>query len=304
MSKAIRWGRWLLAATAVACAGGEETPRKDTVPADTSPAVPRRPVASGAWRWESRAGTIFLVSTGTDEIGRLIRPTYTADQILDTLDMVDPAVVNTDFDLISGGSVVGIGRASDARTDSTCVGWPTVRVASAEPWRVAFPTGRVEPVAFDSLPAWSPRDSARVTTIGARAASRLPGDTASAFRGRPFVVRQAIRFGTGGGSSAILFEIVRLVPQEANPLQEQIVMIVEDRPPDANGPDAVFYARTIGLEESLSSIDLLAVVRVTASGRMALLLRRDREGGFLLQWIDRDASGRWTVTWESAIDSC
>ena len=308
MNRTIRWALWrLLAATTVACAGGEETPGKDTAPPEPSPADVRRPAVTRPWTWDRRAGTLFAIPGEPGE-ARLVNPTYSSDQILDSLAVVSWADTSTSLELIAGGSMLGRVQLADVRIDAVCVGWPVGRITAAPtgfaPWSVAFEPGRVEGIAFDSLPVLAPRDSAAVTTSAARAASRLPDDTSSAFRGRPFVVRQASRFATGDGGGASLVEIVRLVPQEANPQQEQIVMILEAATPDPAGPASAFHVRSIGLEESLASLELLAVVRVQATGRVALLLRREREGGFFLQWIERIAPGRWAVTWESALDSC
>jgi hypothetical protein len=93
------------------------------------------------------------------------------------------------------------------------------------------------------------------------------------------------------------------VPQEANPLQEQLVMILEQGPGET-AQGVALAQRSAGLEESIASVDLLAVVRVRASGMLVVLLRRERENGFLLQWVERVSPGRWRVTWQSALDSC
>jgi hypothetical protein len=66
----------------------------------------------------------------------------------------------------------------------------------------------------------------------------------------------------------------------------------------------MFHEREIGPEESMGSIELLAVLRVKSSGRVALLLRREQESGFILEWIERSPRGTWVVRWRSAIDSC
>jgi hypothetical protein len=99
-----------------------------------------------------------------------------------------------------------------------------------------------------------------------------------------------------------VYEVVRLVAQEANPLQEQLLIITEEGP--GREPDGVFHAREVAEEEKMGSIELLGVLRVKSTGRIALLVRRERESGFVLEWIERSPRGRWTVRWRSAIDSC
>jgi hypothetical protein len=202
--------------------------------------------------------------------------------------------------------VVGAGRISGVRYDSTCAGWPTASIVGDTPggaaWRIAFPEGAVDGISHDSLPVLSPADSAARARAGALAASRLPDDTVSAFRGRPFIVRQASRFSIGGDTLGTLFEVVRLVPQEANPLQEQILILTEEGP--SRPVVTVFHEREIGAEEAMGSIELLGVLRVRTTGRLAALLRRERESGFVLEWIERAPNGRWTVRWRSATDGC
>lgn len=211
----------------------------------------------------------------------------------------------TKLELSAGGAVTGGASLSDLRVDSACAGWPIARLdpLPSIPWRVAFQPELVTGVPFDSLSMLARPDSARVTTEAARAASLFVDDTTASFRGRPFIVRQASRFDAGDGTSVMFVEIVRLVPQEANPQQEQLVMILERAPGDAT-PGVALAQRSAGLEEAIASVELLAVVRVRASGRLVALLRRDRETGFFLQWLERVSPGRWRVTWQSALDSC
>ena len=213
-------------------------------------------------------------------------------------------VEGAELAMLDGAQVVGTGRVSGLRYDSTCAGWPTATIVSepaASAWRVAFPRDAVEGVAFDSLPVLSPSDSAARARAGALTASRLLDDTISAFRGRPFIVRQASRFSIGGDTVGTMFEVVRLVPQEANPLQEQILILTEEKSP--RDSTTVFHERETGAEESMGSVELLGVLRIKASGRLALLVRRERESGFVLEWIERSPRG-WVVRWRSATDSC
>jgi len=209
------------------------------------------------------------------------------------------------LELVAGSAVVGTARLGDLQVDSGCVGWPVGRIdpVPSGPWRVAFQPGRVTGVSFDSLPVLPRADSSRVTTDAARAASLFVNDTTASFRGRPFIVRQASRFDADEGTAAMFVEIVRLVPQEANPQQEQLVMILE-RSQDQPAPRVAFAQRTAGLEESIASVELLAIVRVRDSGRIVAILQRERENGFFLQWVERVSPGRWVVTWQSALDSC
>ena len=249
---------------------------------------------------------MFAVRSGTGTIAWLVNPAYGDAQALDTLTAAAWNVEGAQLSMIDGAEVVGTGRISGLRYDSTCAGWPTASIVTetgtATGWRLAFPEGAIEGATFDSLPVLNAADSAARARAGALAASRLPDDTVAAFRGRPFIVRQASRFSIGADTVGAVFEVVRLVPQEANPLQEQILIITEE---GSSKPGATaFHEREIGAEESMGSIELLGVLRIRSSGRLALLVRREREAGFVLEWIERSRDGTWAVRWRSATDSC
>ncbi len=302
MNRALRPLRpWLVLLLAVSCTA-DRAPGNDTALPEGSPPEDSLPRARAS-TWNRAAGSMFAVrTTGTQ--AWLVNPAWGDVQALDTLTATTWDVEGAELAMIDGGQVVGIGRVIGLRYDSTCAGWPTaqlVAVTTPPTWRVAFPEGAVEGVPFDSLPVLSSADSAMRARAGALAASRLPDDTVSAFRGRPFIVRQASRFSIGADTIGTLFEVVRLVPQEANPLQEQILILTEEDP--SRPAENVFHRREIGAEESMGSIELLGVLRVRSTGRLALLVRREREAGFVLEWIERTRRG-WFVRWRSATDGC
>jgi hypothetical protein len=287
----------LLSATSLSCSGGEDPPRKDTPPPEPSPAGSPAPTPVRPPAWNVDAGTLFLLH-GAGDVVRLVNPAFTAEQALDTV-VTPSSAEGVAVDLFGHGGIVGTARIESVRVDSSCVGWPSASIAHAEQatWRVAFPADRIELIPFDSLPALTSADSAARVTAAARAASRAPGDTSAAFRGRPYIVRQAHLF-TTDTTSTTLVEVVRLVPQEANPLHEQLVMLMV-----AGIVDPVFSLRSVGFEENLAAVELLAVIRIRSNGTVALLLRREQEGGYRLQWIEQAASG-WRLRWESALDGC
>jgi hypothetical protein len=294
---------WLALLVAVSCTA-DRAPGNDTALPEGSPpdsGTPSRPRASA---WNTAAGSFFAVHT-TGSSAWLVNPAYGDAQALDTLTGASWNVEGAELVMFDGAQVVGVGRVSGLRYDSTCAGWPTASLLSGSPvtpWRVAFPEGRVEGIPFDSLPVLSQADSAERARAGALAASRLPDDTVNAFRGRPFNVRQSSRFSIGGDTIGTMYEVVRLVAQEANPLQEQILIITVEGP--SRPSENVFHEREVGAEESMGSIELLGVLRVKSTGRLALLVRREHESGFVLQWIERSPRGTWTARWRSATDGC
>lgn len=301
MSNAVR--PWLMFVLAVSCTG-DRAPANDTASSmESPPDDPSRPPRASTWN--RAAGDLFAIHAPNGGPAIIVNPAYGDAQVLDTLTAAAWNVEGLSLSMIDGAFVVGTGRLSGMRYDSTCVGWPTATL-SAEPaastWRVAFPEGLVDGLPLDSLPILTSMDSAARTRAGALAASRLPDDTLSAFRGRPFTVRQANQFAIGADTLITIFEVVRLVAQEANPLQEQLLILTAEGP--GREQVTVFHAREVGEEEKMGSIELLAVLRVRSTGRLALLVRRESEAGFTLEWIERTAPRTWVVRWRSATDGC
>jgi hypothetical protein len=302
MARALR--PFLILLFAVAC-GGDRAPGNDTVVVDDSlpddPAGPPR-----VSTWNRAAGALFAVRSGSGPQAWIVNPEFGEAQALDTLNETLWNVEGDALAMFDGGQMVGTGRVFGFHYDSICAGWPTATLLSdpgtSPSWRVAFPPEAVDGLPFDSLPALAPADSAERARTGALAASRAPNDTIAAFRGRPFTIRQASRFSIGGDTTVTVYEVVRLVAQEANPLQEQLLIMTQHTP--GTEPVNVFFEREVGAEESMGSIEVLGVFRVRAGGRIALLVRRDRETGFVLEWIERTPRGTWRVRWRSATDGC
>jgi hypothetical protein len=294
---------FLVLVLAVSCTG-ERAPANDTATSTESPPVdPSRPPRPSTWN--SAAGELFAIRAPNGGPAIIVNPAYGEAQALDSLTVGAWNPEGTSLSMIDGAFVVGTGRVTGLQYDSTCAGWPTATM-SAEPaastWRVAFPEGGVDGLPLDSLPILTSDDSAKRARTGALSASRLPDDTVAAFRGRPFSVRQANQFSVGTDTIFTLFEVIRLVAQEANPQQEQLLILTEEGP--RREPVIVFHAREVGEEEKMGSIELLAVLRVRSSGRLAVLVRRDHESGFTIEWIERTPKGPWVVRWRSASDGC
>jgi hypothetical protein len=302
MPRALRL--FLLWSFAGAC-GGDRAPRNDTVVVEDSlPDDPANPPRVSTWN--RAAGALFAVRSGTGPQAWIVNPEFGEAQALDTLNETLWNVEGDELALFDGGQMVGTGRVFGFHYDSICAGWPTATLltdpGTSASWRVAFPPETVVGLPFDSLPALAAADSAERARTGALAASRAPNDTIAAFRGRPFTIRQASRFSIGGDTMVTVYEVVRLVAQEANPLQEQLLIMTQHTP--GAEPVNVFFEREVGAEESMGSIELVGVLRVRAGGRLAVLVRRDRETGFVLEWIERTPRGTWRVRWRSATDGC
>lgn len=296
---------------AAGCRGSEPGRGNDTasgLPSPPPPAVTGRPAPI---TWDTTAGFYFAIPTDRPAQALLIDARYAASSELDTLQVDTAAVQGLSFDLLAAGEVVGAARvAAFARGAAEgCDGWPLVELAPAPAtgalgdWKVAFPAERVRTVVFDSLPSLPSGDSTRRVVAVARAASLAEGDTAAAFHGRPFVVRQANRI-VFGEHEVLVAEVLRSVQQEANPQQEQLLLVLERADSLEGGYAPRYHERTIALEEAIESVEVLAGLRPIRAGTPTLLLRRESEDGMSFVLLQRRSNGTWFVRWRSAVASC
>lgn len=272
----------------------------------------RVPVATIAALWDTAAGPFFAVAGEVPSQAYVVYPAYGSHQKLDTLHLDSTGILNARMDLLvpGGSAVTGHVAAVASDTAQGCSNWPTIQFTGLDrqpvsrPWSVAFPSGRATAVPYDSLPALPPADSVRLTIAIARAASIAPGDSAAAFRGRPYVVRQANRFTLDDGTQVILAEVIRTVNQEANPLQEELILILEGNVGKSDTEMSIAYSeRRVGLEEALESLELVSVLRFR-NGTWALLARRDIGDGFLYALFERRQPQHWVLRWRSAYAGC
>jgi hypothetical protein len=303
----------VLTVAIVGCARDTPTRRTDSA-TRTDSALPEHSAAAApiAVLWDTAAGPFFAVAGATPSQAFLVYPAYASQQKLDTLHLDSTSILNMRMDLLVSGDSAVTGRVAAVSSDSAqgCSTWPTLQLLGADHrpvsrlWSVAFPSGRATAVPYDSLPALPRPDSVRLTIAIARAASKAPGDTATAFRGRPYVVRQANRFTLDDGSQVILAEVIRIVNQEANPLQEEMVLILEGNSGRSDTELAIAYSeRRVGLEEELESLELTSVLRFR-NGTWAMLVRRDIGDGFLYALFERREPQHWVLRWRSAYAGC
>jgi hypothetical protein len=316
MTNRRRWALVLglvLVAMTQACTSEQPGGRKDTAAPPTSlPPSSAPPVTDHlAAVWDTAAGSYFAVAAGAPGSALLIYPAYAEAQRLDTLRADSASLTGLELELLVPGADSAVfARVAAVEPDSSgdCAAWPAVRVAFADqpppgPWTIAFPPRHAVSVHFDSLAGLPRADSSRLTIAAARAASKVEGDTASAFRGRPFIVRQANRFRLDDGREAVLAEIVRVVTQEANPQQEQLIVMLEGETAERSGFSPAYATRQIGLEEALESVELLGVVRLR-NGTWAVVLHREVGEGSRFELLEREGPGRWRLRWRSAYAGC
>lgn len=301
---------------ATGCERRSATPSKDTalpivtLPESLPAAAPAAPSA-----WDPSAGPALFVPGPSPEDGLVVIPAFTDTVSLDSVHVDASVVQGAQVELYARSGVAGRavvastrGGGSGARPGE-CATWPSARLTPASggsiaPWTVGFAVGSAELIASDSISGLTGADSTRLTREIARLASSLPNDTAQAFRSLPFVVRSGRRFEVPPGVQALVTLVVRTLNVEANPRQEQL-LIVAERDSGGAGPwQAGYVERSSGTEEELVSNDVLAIVRLGAPRRATIVLGREVGEGASYELLERVGPRRWRVRWTSAYAGC
>lgn len=268
--------------------------------------------------WERSAGRVFAVRGAQLTDASVVYPTYTDSTLPDTVRFSGTEIRNATLDVFDRGGLVGKVHVSKTAAEEWiapgCIDWPN---ASVEPvggnairsWMVAFLEGRVSPVPLDSIESLTSSDSARLAAEATRLASVLPRDTALAFRGIPFSVRSVYRFRSAAGVDGLVADVIRRVNQEANPLEEHILLVAE-RDSAAGERDAAtryrtgYSERTSGTEETVETTEILAAITLRSPPRTALVLGRVGQESGAYSLLERAHDGRWRVRWTSVHTGC
>ena len=295
----------VLLASAVGCDRRAPASRADTVtlqPVIPPVSIPRNGSSSG---WPEAAGPALLIQGET------------RDEAIVLLSVSDSGLVAR-FDTLGHrrAEVTLFGRggarllaqlgAPPATGEAECVVWPLhgIRSAGADTtWAVGFSGGQVAALALDSVEMLSTRDSLALVAEASRLASSVTLATPPSFQGLRFSVHDIRRFEPSPGVAAIVAHLMRKVNQEANPLEEQTLLIAERDSGVTAGPYHLVYAeRTHGLEETTITPEVIAGVRI--AGRPTLVVARDGEEGVAYAMLERTGGGRWKIRWTSGRTRC
>lgn len=298
--------RILAAATLVAaCSDDARVATGDSpaaVPVDSSEPGRSARVPTG---WDERAGPALLIAGEQAEEVLVVLPDVQGDAAADTLDA--SAYAGSRATLVSRAGVAGVvALAPPPAPDpegAACTAWPTLAAPGAPSWTAGFVGRDVSALALDSLHGLPSRDSTRLVSEVARLASVTPsvrsGDTAESFRGLPFDVRDARTF-THEGLEVLVAQVVRRVNQEANPLEEHILMVAERRR-GATEWTTTYSERAVGHEESVARQELLAAVLL--GGEPTLVLAHESGEGVTYSLVRRGTDG-WRTAWRSGRTHC
>ena len=192
--------------------------------------------------------------------------------------------------------------------NAECRVWPLRNLraaAGAGSWSVGFVGPSVVPIPLDSVDALSARDSMALAAEASRLASAVTSNTSPVFQGLRFTAHDIRRFEVTPGVQALAAHLIRRVNQEADPQEEQTLLIAERDSGVTTGRYQLAYAeRSYGKEEQVTSNELVAAVRVGSSGLPWLVVARDGEEGLAYALLERSGPRQWRVRWTSGLAKC
>jgi hypothetical protein len=270
-------------------------------PTDSGGPAPR---ASG---WNAAAGPVLLVAGPSPDEAIV----FLADANEGTAPAIDTGAVDQ-------GTVTLLGR-DGARSTATlelpagndsaiCRIWPLRNVRAngkAGTWAVGFVSENVASVPLDSVEALSPRDSMTLVAEATRLASSVTANTAPTFQGLRFTAHDIRRFEAASGVQALVAQLSRRVNQEADPQEEQTLLVAERDSGVTSGPYQLVYAeRAFGREDEVRTSEVVAAVRIGSTGPPSLVVAREGNEGLAYAFLAREGSRQWKVRWTSALAKC
>lgn len=259
-------------------------------------------VASG---WNPAAGPALLVQGETRDEAIVLLPFDADSATASRLTVLGNEGARVMMFGRGGTRLVAQLGASPAATDPECRVWP-MRAIDGDVeslWAVGFIGAQVRPIALDSVDLLSSRDSAALAAEASRLASTVTALTAPSFQGLRFSALDMRRFEVSPGVQALVAHVVRKVNQEANPQEEQTLLIAERDSGATTAPYQLVYAeRTHGLEEAVTTPEVIAAVSI--AGRPIIVVARDGEAGVAYVLLERTGPRHWRVQWTSGLTRC
>jgi len=299
----------LLAASVLVGACKRDAPavRVDTAaPTTTTPAdsVAPSPRSNG---WNSAAGPVLLATGSSPD-----------EAIVFLAASDEAATAPIDTGAVDQGAVTLLGR-DGARATATlelpagndnpaCRVWPLRNVRTsgkAGTWSVGFVSENVASVPLDSVEGLSARDSMALAAEASRLASAVTANTAPTFQGLRFTAHDIRRFEVAPGVQALVAQLSRRVNQEADPQEEQTLLVAERDSGVTSGPYQLAYAeRAFGKEDEVRTSEVVAAVRIGQTGPPSLIVAREGNEGLAYAILERSGARQWKVRWTSALAKC
>jgi hypothetical protein len=257
--------------------------------------------------WNHAAGPALLVEGSSPEEAIVLYP-YSGDTAAETrLDEITES--RSAVHLLGRGGARFSARLDDAaERNPECPRWPLLDLRPEQngvSWGVGFVDARITAVPLDSVDVLSPRDSLALVAEASRLASAVTAPTGPSFQGLRFTAHDLRRFEAAPGVQAIVAHLLRRVNQEANPQEEQTLLVAERDSGATSGPYTLAYAeRAFGREETMSTPEVLAAVRFGGGPHASLVVARDSDAGIVYAMLERTGTRRWRLRWTSPVTHC
>ena len=297
---------WSLLLGVDACERSKLAVRVDSAagPAGPTEAAVTGPVAISGW--SSSAGPALFVQGETRTEAIVLLPTNDDSAVLARLaTMGNTAAEITLFGRGGALFTAQLGPAPQSG-DVECRIWPLRNIhgdGADNTWAIGFVGAQTAALPLDSVDVLSSRDSLALAAEASRLASAVTATTAPSFQGLRFTAHDIRRFEISPGIAALVAHLTRKVNQEANPQEEQTLLIAERDSGVTTGPYTLAYAeRTHGLEESTTAPEVIGGVRI--AGRPTLVVARDGDQGVAYAVLERTGPRQWRIRWTSALTRC
>ena len=256
--------------------------------------------------WDGVAGPVLLVAgQAADEALVFFGAGGGANSPLDTgaVDQATATLFGRDSSRFTAALELPAGN-----DNAECRVWPLRNLRSSGTpgaWSVGFVSPNVTPIPLDSVDALPARDSMALAAEASRLASTVTANTSPAFEGLRFAALDIRRFNIAPGVQGLAAHLIRRVNQEANPQEEQTLLVAERDSGAATDRYQLAYAeRSFGKEEQVSTSELVAAVRLGSNGRPTLVVARDGENGLAYALLERTGPHQWRVRWTSELAKC
>ena len=264
----------------------------------------RRRVASG---WSIEAGPVLLIQGPAREEAIALYPTADDSDAVAQLDSASMRQLPVILVGRGGATLSALLGAPSGDGSDECERWPlrSLQPDSVVTWGVGFVNARVSPIPLDSVSLLSPRDSMALAAEASRLASAVTLPSEAGFQGLRFTAHDIRRFEAAPGVQALVAHLVRRVNQEANPREEQTLLVAERDSGATTGPYQLAYAeRDFGREEAVITPEVLAGIRIGPKLSPLLIVARDNDAGISYRMIERVGPKRWRASWSSGAISC
>lgn len=256
--------------------------------------------------WNSSAGLALFVQGETRNEAIVLLPTEEDTAAFARLATLGNAAA--EITLFGRGGALLTAQLGPAPLpgDAECRIWPLQNIhgdGADNTWAIGFVGAQTAALPLDSVDVLSSRDSLALAAEASRLASAVTATTAPSFQGLRFTAHDIRRFEISPGIAALVAHLTRKVNQEANPQEEQTLLIAERDSGVTTGAYTLAYAeRTHGLEETTTAPEVIGGVRI--AGRPTLVIARDGDQGVAYAVLERTGLRRWRIRWTSGLTRC